>query len=159
MRFVAGRGAKEVLLAEAPWRRCWQGAPWWICWPGRQGGAPGRGYRGEEDGGTVAGVAASGRNCGGWSSAQKNLPGYRGAKPWQVCDDYFAIKNALVFFLVKEEILFTWIVRPNILNAVIYLSVILKVVEILNNLQRSTGTCCIIYQLVLGCRPRGIFQF
>ena len=50
MRFVAGRGAKEVLLAEAPWRRRWQGAPWWkaigkmllagapwwlsYCWPG-----------------------------------------------------------------------------------------------------------------------------
>ena len=36
MRLSPGRGAKEVLLAEAPWRRRWQGAPWWICWPGRQ---------------------------------------------------------------------------------------------------------------------------
>ena len=109
-RDAAGRGAVVDLLAEAPWRRRWQGAPWWICWPGRQGGAAGRGYRGEEDGGTVAGVAASGRNCGGWSSAQKNLPGYRGAKPWQVCDDYSAIKNALVFFLVKVMVYFLYII-------------------------------------------------
>ena len=48
-RDAAGRGTVVDLLAEAPWRRRWQGAPWWICWPGRQGGAAGRGYRGEED--------------------------------------------------------------------------------------------------------------
>ena len=63
---AAGRGALEETLA---------GAPWWICWPGRQGGAAGRGYRGEEDGGTVAGVAASGRNCRGMEQCTKKPAG------------------------------------------------------------------------------------
>ena len=101
-RDAAGRGTVVDLLARAPRRCCWQGAPWWICWPGRQGGAAGRGYRGEEDGGTVAGVAASGSTCRNGSVHKKNLPGYRGAKPWQVCDDYSALKNALIFFLFEN---------------------------------------------------------
>ena len=37
MRFVAGRGAKEVLLAEAPWRQRY--------WQGRRGGFVGRGAK------------------------------------------------------------------------------------------------------------------
>ena len=79
-RDAAGRGTVVDLLAEAPWRRRWQDAPWWICWPGRQGGAAGRGYRGEEDGGTVAGVAASGRNCRGMEQCTKKPAGVSGCE-------------------------------------------------------------------------------
>ena len=76
MRFVAGRGADEVLLAEGTVAKK-MAAPWQE-WQHRE------------------------ETAGGWSSAQKKLQGYRGVKPWQVCDDYSAIKKALVFFFVKE---------------------------------------------------------
>ena len=52
----------------------------------------------------MVGAAASGSACrnGSVHVHKKNLPGYRGAKPWQVCDDYSALKNALIFFLVEN---------------------------------------------------------
>ena len=37
MRFVAGQGAKEVLMAEAPWRQRY--------WQGRRGGSAGQGAK------------------------------------------------------------------------------------------------------------------
>ena len=71
-----GQGTKEVLLAEGTVAKK-MAAPWQE-WQHRE------------------------ETAGGWSSAQKKLPGYRCAKPWQVCDDYSAIKNELVFLFIKD---------------------------------------------------------
>ena len=70
----------------------------------------------------------------------------------------FVLKIALIFFLVEKEIVLCRIIRPDILYALIYLAIILKLFEILNNFKRCSRTRSIINQLVFGRRPWSIFQ-
>jgi len=67
--------------------------------------------------------------------------------------------DGLVLFFVEEEVLFTWIVRPNILDRLIELTFILHLLEVLDDLYGSARALCIVDKFVAASGPGGIFEF
>ena len=63
-----------------------------------------------------------------------------------------------VFVLVKEEIFFSGIIGPNVLNTLINLAIILYFLQVLNYLKWQPRACGIVYQLIFCCWPGCIFQ-
>ena len=56
--------------------------------------------------------------------------------------------NQLILVLVKEKIIFTRIIRPNIFNTLKYFFIILNILKILDHFHRCPGTNGVVYQLI-----------
>lgn len=65
----------------------------------------------------------------------------------------------LIFLLIPQEIIFLRIVRPDFLNVLVYITLILNLFEVFYYLQRKTRTCCIVKQLFFSCWPWCILKF
>lgn len=66
--------------------------------------------------------------------------------------------RALIFFLVKEKIFLRRIIRPNILYAFVYFTVIFEFLKILDHVLRGARTVCVIDQFIFCCWPWSIVQ-
>ena len=64
----------------------------------------------------------------------------------------------LVFVLVEEEVFFCRIVGPDVLDALVDVTLILYLLQILQHFKRRPGTSCVVNQFVLRCRPWRIFE-
>ena len=64
----------------------------------------------------------------------------------------------LVFVLVEEEVFLRRVIRPDVFNALVDISLVLYLLQVLKNFKRRPGTDCIVNLLVLRCRPWRIFE-
>ena len=71
----------------------------------------------------------------------------------------FALKIALIFLLVEEEVFFAGIVGPNIFDAFVNFAFVFHFLEVLDDFEGGSRTHGIINQFVFGGRPRGVFEF
>jgi hypothetical protein len=55
-------------------------------------------------------------------------------------DKRLKVKMAPNIRLIKEKVILTWVIRPDIFNTFIYLTFILDFLQVLNDFQRSTGS-------------------
>ena len=63
----------------------------------------------------------------------------------------------LVLILVEQEIFFSRIVGPDVFDALIHLTFILNLLQILQYFEWSSRTDGIIYEFILGSGPRCVF--
>ena len=70
----------------------------------------------------------------------------------------FALKIALIFFLVEEEVLLGRVIRPDVLDGFVDFAVVFEFLKILYNFFRSSGTVCIVNEFFFGCGPGSIVQ-
>ena len=68
------------------------------------------------------------------------------------------IDERLVLVIIPQEIILGRIIRPDVFDAIVNITFIFNLLQILQNLQRRTRTSCIVYQLIFCCRPWCIFK-
>ena len=64
----------------------------------------------------------------------------------------------LILLLVEKEIVLGRVVRPDVLDALVGLAVVLKFLKVLDYLLRGAGTVGVVNKFVFGCRPWSIVQ-
>lgn len=63
-----------------------------------------------------------------------------------------------ILVLVKEKIFVAWVVGPQVFDALVDLTVLLNLLEILDYFERGARALCIVNELILGCGPRSVLE-
>ena len=79
-------------------------------------------------------------------------------KPRSIPRGFSYQQIALVLVFVKEEIVFSRVIRPYLFNIFVGLTIIFKGLQVLNNLNGRSRTDSIIDQFIFCGRPWRIFQ-